>query len=235
MTTQSSAAFLNPSDEGVLALLGRNRHARSYFAGSAIIAATLKRLPGDYDIHHPTRSDMSAAIESDRRAVDRRGGRCVILSETEDEIEAQIALGNHQVKVDWVVDGEPRLFGAAPDPVWGYCLHPFDICVHKLLQAADCGATKDLLDLLSVDERLFSLAWLASAAPVRRAGAQPSQLLSALEDWWLRRSAEMAPIKALLPKAQALLTQARRVCENLPQYGCVDLSQFRHARRSAGR
>lgn len=212
-------------EQKVLELIFRNRGPNSYFAGSAIMADILGRRPDDYDIHHPTSSSVATAIARDKQAVEANGGKCTIYEETAEEVRGRIKLAGVQLKLDWVLDEEPRIFGPIPDDDWGYCLHPFDVSVHKILQGAKCGATKDLADLLNIHEQLFSIAALAWAAPLRDYEAEPDRVLAALNDWWSLRSKEAPNLKPLLPKAEAVLREARDVCSKLPprEKGCLYL------------
>lgn len=221
--SKSTVVPLDLPEKKILGLILPNRGPDSYFAGSATMADTLGRQPDDYDIHHPTSSALATAISHDRQAFEAGGGRCVIYEETLDEVRGRIELAGVQVKLDWVLDEEPRIFGPIPDGGWGYRLHPFDVAVHKILQAANCGANKDLADLLSIHKQLFPLAALAWAAPLRDPQAEPDRVLAALADWWSLRGSEAPNLKILLPKATAMLREARRICSQLPpeERGCI--------------
>lgn len=223
--SKPASAPPNALEGKLIDLMLPNRGPDSYFAGSATMASTLGRRPEDYDIHHRTPSALARAIACDRQAIEAVRGRCLIYKETRDEVKGRLELDGARVEIDWVLDEASPILGPVPDDDWGYRLHPFDVSVHKILQAAECGMPKDLVDLLNIHERLFSLAAIAWAAPLRDGETKADRVLARVVDWWRLRASTMVELRRRLMHAELVLSEARNLCSRLPpeQAGCLFL------------
>jgi hypothetical protein len=81
------------------------------------------------------------------------------------------------LRLDWAADSPFRFFPVEPDKEFGYCLHPADLAVNKVLALAGRREIRDLLDILYLDGSYLSLGAIVWAACGKDPGYTPSLIL----------------------------------------------------------
>ena len=81
-------------------------------------------------------------------------------------------------QLEWVADADFRFFPAQRDDLFGYVLHPADLATNKASAAADRRVPRDIVDLVTVHQRILPLGAVAAAAVGRFPGMTPEEMLS---------------------------------------------------------
>lgn len=89
---------------------------------------------------------------------------------------ARIGDGNETTRLEWVRDSDFRFFPAVPDELFGYRLHLADIAMNKVLAAAGRREPRDVVDLLTIEERGLPLVAIVWAAAAKDPGFSPESL-----------------------------------------------------------
>lgn len=85
---------------------------------------------------------------------------------------AEIRRDDEITRLEWVVDSDFRFFPVIPDEVFGFVLHPVDLATNKVMVAAGRRAMRDILDLITIHERILALGAVIWAA-VEKARVSP--------------------------------------------------------------
>jgi hypothetical protein len=81
-------------------------------------------------------------------------------------------------QIEWVADADFRFFPAQRDELFGYVLHPADLATNKASTAADRRVPRDIVDLVTIHERILPLGAVITAAVGRFPGMTPEGMLS---------------------------------------------------------
>ncbi len=209
----------------VLRALARQRSPDSYVAGGVAINRDGPRYSGDIDIFHDGDDRLAAIAARDgqilgeagfavtwlpARGTGKRGARVEGLGET--------------TELEWVADADFRFFPALPDALFGYVLHPADLATNKASAAADRRVPRDIVDLVTLHERILPLGAIVTAAVGRFPGMTPEEMLDEIR----RRStftadefealATEAPldVRQTHQRIKAMLDDADRFVADLP-------------------
>ncbi len=201
-------------------LLAARRRARgdSYVAGGVALSVALEtqRLSRDLDLFHDTAEAVAASWDEDRGILTAAGYDVTTLRERPGFVQATVSRGTDTLLVEWMRDSAFRFFPLVEHDELGLTLHPFDLATNKVLALVGRVEARDWVDVLTCDERLQSLGYLAWAACGKDPGFSPSSLLD-----HARRSAHYSvPELAALafegppPDAAALAQQWRGALES---------------------
>jgi hypothetical protein len=159
-------------------LLAAHRDPESDVAGSTPLNVDAPRYSGDIDIFHDREERVAQAAQADG-AVLLAGGFGLDWFRREPTMWAVIAAkGVEKTKLEWVVDSDFRFFPTAPDETFGYVLHPVDLATNKLMAAAGRREPRDVVDLLTVHDRVLPLGAVAWAAVEKSPGFTPEGLIN---------------------------------------------------------
>jgi hypothetical protein len=197
---------LTPLQEGVLAVLSRNRSEESHFAGGIVLhaAAESARFSHDFDIFHELAEEVSRASNQDVASLRGAGFQVATPSrygEWEKDAtfrKARITRGNESVEIDWAADSAFRFFPIERDPQLGWRLHLFDVATNKALALSARTETRDYVDIVEL-HRSYPLAAICWAACGKDPGFAPLSLLK-----MMRRFARIDPAKLEEIQARAL-------------------------------
>jgi Nucleotidyl transferase AbiEii toxin, Type IV TA system len=170
---------LTPFQRGVAKILASHRNPDSHIAGGAVInrADTSPRYSNDLDIFHDTAESVVVCAEADVRVLRAAGYTVQWLLQVVGFYRAELSQGENRMRLDWSYDSAFRFFLVQPDSDFGYCLHPADVAVNKVLALAGRNEIRDLLDILFLDQTYLSLGALMWAACGKDPGYTPSLLL----------------------------------------------------------
>lgn len=206
----------------ILRLLAAHRDPESYVAGSTPLNRTAARYSGDIDVFHDREERVARAAEQDA-ALLREHGYALEWQRREPGIFAVLAThGDEKTKLEWVVDSDFRFFPTMRDETFGYVLHPVDLATNKVGAAYGRREPRDVVDLLTIHDRILPLGAVIWAAAGKALGFTPEGIineirrLSRYEEADFRRLASDPPVdpaatmrrlRDILDEAEAFVTQ----------------------------
>lgn len=151
----------------VLQVIARQRSPESHVAGGLVLnrAPESPRFSQDVDIFHDAIEGVILAAEADAEALVAAGYTVTWSLRSPMLQRAIITRAGQELRLDWALDSAFRFFPIEPDADFGYCLHPTDIAVNKVLALAGRSEIRDYVDTLYLDRtslRLGALCWAAS-------------------------------------------------------------------------
>ncbi len=119
-----------------------------------------------------------AIAESDAVIIAEAGLRVIWLPSHGTGKRAALIEGlGEKTQIEWVADADFRFFPVQPDALFGYVLHPADLATNKAA-AADRRVPRDIIDLLTINERILPIGAVITAAVGRFPGMTPEEMLS---------------------------------------------------------
>jgi hypothetical protein len=170
---------LSAFQRGVARLLAAHRNPESHIAGGAAInrADASFRYSTDLDIFHDVAAMVAGCAEADVRSLQAEGYAVEWNLRQEGFFRAEVSRGPDRLRLDWSTDSAFRFFPVQPDEVFGYCLHPADLAINKVLALAGRTEFRDFLDMLYLDASYLSLGAVVWAACGKDPGYTPALLL----------------------------------------------------------
>lgn len=177
-TSKDSAVPLTKLQSHVLRVLAAERSPDSYIAGGVALNREGPRFSADIDIFQDTERRLEAAAAADEKALAEAGlklaWKAILTGKREAEVEG---LGD-MMRLEWVHDSAFRFFPPQRDELFGYVLHPVDLATNKASAAADRREPRDIVDLVTIHERILPLGAAICAAVGRFPGQSPEEMLS---------------------------------------------------------
>jgi len=163
----------------VLRLLASQRSPDSYVAGAIALNRDGPRFSGDIDIFQDGDERLVAIAESDAAIITGAGLQVTWLPGRGSGKRTALVggLGEH-TQLEWVADSDFRFFPAQRDDLFGYVLHPADLATNKAAAAADRRVPRDIVDLITIHDRILPLGAVITAAVGRFPGMTPEEMLS---------------------------------------------------------
>ena len=162
----------------ILRLLAAHRDPESYVAGSTPLNVNAPRYSGDIDLFHDREERVARAAAEDG-AVLQANGYDLQWVRREPTMYAVVAgKGGETTRLEWVVDADYRFFPTMRDETFGYVLHPVDLATNKMLAAAGRREPRDLVDLLTIHDRILPLGAVVWAAVGKSLGFTPEGLIN---------------------------------------------------------
>jgi hypothetical protein len=198
----------------ILRLLAALRDPESYVAGSTPLNVDAPRYSGDIDVFHDREERVAQAAQADA-AVLLAGGFELEWFRRDPTMWAVIAAkGGEQTKLEWVVDADFRFFPTVRDETFGYVLHPVDLATNKVMAAAGRREPRDVVDLLTVHERVLPLGAAVWAAVEKSPGFTPEGLINEVRRVGRYTAAEFRRVASDPPiDPVATMTRLREVLE----------------------
>jgi hypothetical protein len=135
------------------------------------------RYSDDFDIFRDVAESVAVCAEADAEVL--RAARYSLHWTLRQEgfFRAEVTRGQDKLKLDWAADSPFRFFPVEPDKEFGYCLHPADLAVNKVLALAGRSELRDFLDILYLDAACLSLGAMIWAACGKDPGYTPALLM----------------------------------------------------------
>lgn len=122
----------------------------------------------------------------------------------------EVSLDGEVTRLEWVADSDYRFFPTVPDPTFGYVLHPVDLALNKVTAAAGRRALRDMIDLVTIHEKILPLGALVWAVVDKAIGFTPEGLLAEIRRNVFHPRADWELLSATEPMDPARITQALR-------------------------
>ena len=91
---------------------------------------------------------------------------------------AKVTRRGESTRLEWVADSDFRFFPTMRDEIFGYVLHPVDLALNKVMAAAGRREVRDLVDLLTIHNRIIPLGGAIWAAVEKSPGFTPEGLIA---------------------------------------------------------
>lgn len=204
----------------VLQTLAASRDPESYVAGSTPLNIDQVRFSADIDIFHDSAERVALSADKDAQTLAAAGCATQWARRTSFIQTLLVEVQDETVKLEWVADSDFRFFPTVPDPLFGYTLHPIDLATNKVHAAAGRRELRDLVDLVTIHQRILPLGALIWAAVEKSPGFTPEGLIAEIrrngvhpaEEWRRLASSEpidavesMASVRAALDSAEAFV------------------------------
>lgn len=116
-------------------LIAVNRVAsgESYVAGGVALNELIggNRISRDSDLFHDTREAVDLTWAADRTLLQSNGYDVDVIRERPGFVEARVAAGSEDVRIEWARDSAYRFFPLLEHADLGLTLHPFDLATNK--------------------------------------------------------------------------------------------------------
>jgi hypothetical protein len=147
-------------------------------AGGVPINRSGPRYSADLDIFHDRQDRVAQAALADARTLADGGYEVVWLRQQAATYAAVVRRGNEETRLEWVADSDYRFFPVIRDDQFGYVLHVIDLAINKVMAAASRREPRDIVDLLTVHERVLPIGALVWAAAELAPGYTPEGLIA---------------------------------------------------------
>ena len=148
----------------ILRIIASRRDPESYVAGGVPINRSGPRYSSDLDIFPDRQERVAEAAKTDAKLLSDAGYHCEWLRQQPAIYSAAIRRGDDETKLEWIADSDYRFFPAVRDEQFGYVLHVVDLAVNKVMAAASRREPRDIVDLLTVHNRVLPIGALVWAA-----------------------------------------------------------------------
>jgi hypothetical protein len=155
-----------------------HRDPESYVAGSTPLNRSTSRFSGDIDIFHDREERVREAAELDSAFLQEHG-YALRWHRRDPMIYTAIVEGSGATtKLEWVADSDYRFFPTIPDEAFGYVLHPVDLATNKVAAAYGRREPRDIVDLLTIHDRILPLGAAIWASVGKSLGFTPEGVIN---------------------------------------------------------
>lgn len=208
----------------ILRLIAANRNPESYIAGGVPINRSGPRYSADIDVFHDRQERVADAATADAKILADAGYEVQWIRQQPATYSATIRLGPDETKLEWVADSDYRFFPVVRDDQFGYVLHVVDLAINKVIAAASRREPRDIVDLLTLHDRVLPLGALVWAAVETAPGYTPEGLIGEIRRNArypadeLRQLAADPPIDpdSVMRRLRAALDEAERFVAAMP-------------------
>jgi len=208
-----------------LRILAALRGPDSYIAGGIALNRDGPGFSEDIDIFHDSeeRLEATATATADAAALAGAGLKITWLKAYAGKRQALVEGLGATMQLEWVADSDFRFFPAQPDELFGYVPHPVDLATNKTAAAADRREPRDIVDLVTIHEKILPLGAVICAAVGRFPGVSPEEMLSEITRHSRFTAEEFRVLCMERPiDVPELHRRIRRMIEDAEQFiGCV--------------
>jgi hypothetical protein len=162
----------------ILRLIAAQRDPESFVAGGVPINRTGPRYSADLDIFHDREDRVAAAALADAKVLSDAGYDVIWLRQQPAIYGATVRLGPDETRLEWIADSDYRFFPVVRDDQFGYVLHVVDLAINKVMAAASRREPRDIVDLLTLHDRVLPMGALMWAAVEIAPGYTPEGLIA---------------------------------------------------------
>jgi hypothetical protein len=169
---------LSSLQSDILRLIASTRDPESYVAGGIAINRVAARISADIDIFHDRAERVATAATTDAATLIAAGYEIRWLQQQPALFAASVRRGPSETRLEWVTDSDFRFFPTVQDSEFGYVLHPVDLAINKVMATVSRSEPRDLVDLITLHERVLPLGALAWAAVNVAPGFSPEGIIA---------------------------------------------------------
>jgi hypothetical protein len=162
----------------ILRLLALHRDPESYVAGSTPLTRDTSRFSGDIDVFHDREERVGQAATQDIALLQEHGYTVQWIRPGPGVYSVQAERQGAKTRLEWVSDSDFRFFPTLRDETFGYVLHPIDLATNKVAAAYGRQEPRDVVDLLTVHERILSLGAAVWASVGKSLGFTPEGIIN---------------------------------------------------------
>ncbi len=219
----------------VLQIIARQRTVESHAGGGMVLNRdpSSPRFSNDVDIFHDVQDGVIVAAEADAAVLSATGYHFAWQLRSPMLHRALVSRDDQEMRLDWCFDSAFRFFPIQPDSDFGFCLHPTDVAVNKVLALAGRNEIRDYVDILYLHRTSITLGALCWAASAKDPGLTPWLVLDLAKRNVLYQPEKLAELKLAQPtslqelKRQWLpaVEEASALFDRLPpeELGCLYL------------
>ena len=215
---------LSKIQASILKLLGSHRDPESYVAGSTPLNRNEPRFSSDIDVFHDREERVLQAAEQDTALLRDEGYALQWLRRSPLIYTVLAERDGETTKLEWVVDSDFRFFPAIPDETFGYVLHPADLATNKVAAAYGRREPRDVVDLLTIHERILPLGAVVWASVGKTLGFTPEGVINEIRrtarytEADFRRIASEPPLDpaATMSRLREILAEAEEFVKRMP-------------------
>lgn len=172
------------------------------------------RYSADIDIFHDREESVAMAADADAALLAESGFTVRWLRREPGIYAALVERADEATRLEWARDSDFRFFATLKDPLFGYRLHVFDLAANKALAAAGRREPRDVLDLITVQDRFIRLGAVIWAAVGKDPGYSPASLISEIRRNARFRTDDYADLALAEPiDAAAVARRFRRILD----------------------
>lgn len=212
----------------ILRLLAKHRTPDSYVADAIALNRDGPRYSGDIDIFQDSEERLVAIADADASVLKEAGLDVTWLAQRGAGFRRALVAGlDDKTVIEWVADSDFRFFPAVPDALFGYVLHPVDLATNKASAAADRRVPRDIVDLLTIHDRILPLGAVVWAAIGRFPGPTPEEMLAQIvrhsrfttEEFRALATEQPLDVPDLHRRIRAMLEDAEQFISRMPSDG----------------
>jgi len=162
-------------------LIAANRleQGEAYVAGGVALNLLTggRRISRDIDLFHDTLEALHATWQADRMLLEKNGYELRSIHERLGYVETMVGKGSDTVLMQWTRDSAFRFFPLVQHEEFGLVLHPFDLATNKVLALAGRLEIRDWIDVVTCNQQIQPLGYLAWAACGKDPGFSPLAIL----------------------------------------------------------
>jgi hypothetical protein len=162
----------------ILLTIAAKRDPESFVAGGIPINRSGPRYSSYIDIFHERAARVADAALENAAALTAGGFEVIWLRQQPATYGAAIRRGGEETKLEWVADSDFRFFPALRDDQFGYVLHGVDLAINKVMAAASRHEPRDVVDLITLHDRVLPVGALVWAATEIAPGFTPEGLIA---------------------------------------------------------
>jgi hypothetical protein len=208
----------------VLRTLASRRDPESYVAGGTPLNREAIRFSSDIDVFHDREERVATTALDDARILESAGYTVTWIRRLPSIHSAEIANGSASTRLEWVVDSDFRFFPTMPNDLFGYMLHPVDLAVNKVMAAVGRRAVRDIVDLVTIHEKILPLGAVVWAAVEKSPGFTPEALIAEIRrnshypavDWTTLETAVPIDPAAIAKQLRSILDEAEAFVARMP-------------------
>jgi hypothetical protein len=162
----------------ILRLLASHRDPESYVAGSTPLNRDAPRYSAHIDVFHDREERVAQAAEQDGKFLQEHGYTVQWLRRDPAIYSVLVEREGEATKLEWVADSDFRFFPTIRDDTFGYILHPVDLATNKVAAAYGRREPRDVVDLLTVHDRILPLGAAVWASAGKALGFTPEGIIN---------------------------------------------------------
>jgi hypothetical protein len=162
----------------ILTLLADQRGPDSYIAGATPLTRIDTRISADIDVFFDSAEQVFATALQDADRLRTAGYEVRWLRQMPNLCSAAIIRGKDETRLEWAADSDFRFFPILRSEAFGYTLHPVDLAMNKVMAAAGRREVRDLVDLVTINDKILPLGGVIWAAVEKSPGFTPDGLIA---------------------------------------------------------